>query len=133
MFALAVRHASTRGFSSNRRKVSHNELHALLGDESRADKLGQHIGNGVIQGGLLDSAGNLLPLNEQLAQLAKGYAYATELMPSVTESFKEMVKVIGDNKETIKDAVKGWGSTLKTVEELLVFIGEQLHVVSERA
>ena len=160
---------------------------------------------------LLDSAGNLLPLNEQLAQLAKGYAYATEmgqeeaytaeilgargaaliplleqyedlmkvsasvkttglmnpedahktwlqwkmmememgqlksafgtallplateLMPSVTESFKEMVKVIGDNKETIKDAVKGWGSALKTVAELLVFIGEQLHVISERA
>ena len=58
---------------------------------------------------------------------------ATELMPSVTESFKEMVKVIGDNKETIKDAVKGWDSALKTVAELLVFIGEQLHVVSERA
>ena len=160
---------------------------------------------------LLDSAGNLLSLNEQVAQLAKGYAYATEmgqeeaytaeilgargaaliplleqyedlmkisasvkttglmnpedahktwlqwkvmememsqlksafgtallplateLMPSVTESFKEMVKVIGDNKETIKDAVKGWGSALKTVAELLVFIGEQLHVISERA
>lgn len=28
---------------------------------------------------LLDSAGNLLPLNEQLSQLAKGYAYAIEM------------------------------------------------------
>ena len=58
---------------------------------------------------------------------------ATELMPSVTDSFREMVQVIQDNKETIKDAVKGWGSALKTVAELLVFIGEQLHIVSERA
>lgn len=58
---------------------------------------------------------------------------ASELMPSVTESFREMVQVVQDNKETIKDAVKGWGSALKTVAELLVFIGEQLHVVSERA
>lgn len=160
---------------------------------------------------LLDAAGNLLPLNEQLAELAKGYAYAsemgqeeaytaevlgargaaliplleqyddlmqvaasvkttglmnpeeahktwlqwkamememgqlksafgtallplaTELMPSVTASFREMVQVIQDNKDTIKDAVKGWGSALKTVAELLVFVGEQLHVVSERA
>lgn len=160
---------------------------------------------------LLDSAGNLLPLNEQLSALAKGYAYAsemgqeeaytaevlgargaaliplleqyddlmqvaasvkttglmnpeeahktwlqwkamememgqlksafgtallplaTELMPSVTASFREMVQVIQDNKDTIKDAVKGWGSALKTVAELLVFVGEQLHVVSERA
>ena len=158
-----------------------------------------------------DQAGNLLPLNEQLAQLAKGYAYAiemgqeeaytaevlgargaaliplleqyddlmqvaasvkttgllnpeeshktwlqwkamememsqlksafgtallplaSEIMPSVTDSFREMVQVIQDNKETIKDAVKGWGSALKTVAELLVFIGEQLHVISERA
>lgn len=160
---------------------------------------------------LLDAAGNLLPLNEQLSALAKGYAYATEmgqeeaytaevlgargaaliplleqyddlmqvaasvkttgllnpeeahktwlqwkamemeigqlksafgtallplaseLMPSVTASFREMVQVIQDNKDTIKDAVKGWGSALKTVAELLVFVGEQLHVVSERA
>lgn len=28
---------------------------------------------------LLDAAGNLLPLNEQLAELAKGYAYASEM------------------------------------------------------
>ena len=51
---------------------------------------------------------------------------ATELMPSVTDSFREMVQVIQDNKETITDAVKGWGSALKTVAELLVFIGDQL-------
>ena len=31
---------------------------------------------------------------------------ANELMPSVTDSFREMVQVIQDNKETIKDAVK---------------------------
>jgi len=160
---------------------------------------------------LQDQAGNLLPLNEQLSQLAKGYQYAmemgqeeaytaevlgargaaliplleqyddlmqvaasvkttgllnpeeshrtwlqwktmememeqlksafgaallplaTELMPSVTDSFREMVQVVQDNKDTIADAVKGWGSALKTVAELLVFIGEQLHAVSEHA
>ncbi|MBR3457465.1 MAG: hypothetical protein IKH16_04840, partial [Selenomonadaceae bacterium] len=160
---------------------------------------------------LLDASGNLLPLNEQLAQLAHGYqnaidmgqeeAYtaevlgargaaliplleqyddlmqvarsvkstglmnpeeahrtwlqwkamemelgqmksafgaallplATELMPSVTESFRDMVGVIQTNKDSIRDAIKGWGFALQTVAELLVYIGDQLNVVSERA
>ncbi len=160
---------------------------------------------------LLDSSGNLLPLNEQLAQLAKGYQYATEmgqeeaytaevlgargaaliplleqydelmqvaagvkttgllnpeechrtwlqwksmqmelgqlqsalgsallplaseLMPSVTDAFREMVQVVQTNKDAIRDAIEGWGAALKTVAELLVFIGEQLHAVSEHA
>ena len=160
---------------------------------------------------LLDSSGNLLPLNEQLEQLAKGYQYAmetgqeeaytaevlgargaaliplleqydelmqvaagvkttgllnpeechqtwlqwksmqmelsqlqsalgsallplaSELMPSVTDAFREMVQVVQTNKDTIRDAIEGWGAALKTVAEILVFIGEQLHAVSEHA
>lgn len=160
---------------------------------------------------LLDQTGNLLPLNEQLGELAKGYQkaldagqeesftaevlgargagltplleqyedlskiaasvkttgllnpeeahktwlewkqmemelgqlksafgtallpVASELMPSVTAAFREMVELIRDNKDSIKSAVMGWGTVLKSVAEILVFIGEQVDEVSEHS
>ncbi|SFA71564.1 hypothetical protein [Selenomonas ruminantium] len=160
---------------------------------------------------ILDQAGNLLPLNEQLDQLAKGYknamesgqeeAYTAEvlgargaaliplleqydelmevagsvkttgllnpeeshktwlqwkamemevgqlkaaigtallplsmeLLPEVTDGFRNLVEEIQSNKDSIKDAISGWGSALKTVAEALVFVGEQFKVVSDHA
>lgn len=58
---------------------------------------------------------------------------ASELMPSVTDSFREMVELIQDNKETIASSIKGWGSLLQGVAETLVVIGEQLNEVAEHA
>ena len=160
---------------------------------------------------ILDQTGNLLPLNEQLDQLAKGYKNAmetgqeeaytaevlgargaaliplleqydelmevagnvkttgllnpeeshktwlqwkamemevgqlksaigtallplsSELLPEVTEGFKNLVEEIQSNKDTIKEAISGWGSALKTVAEALVFVGEQFKKVSDHA
>lgn len=58
---------------------------------------------------------------------------ASELMPSVRDSFEELVQTVQENKDGIKDAIKGWGDALKTVADLLVAVGEQFHTVAERA
>lgn len=58
---------------------------------------------------------------------------SSELLPEVTEGFKNLVEEIQANKDTIKDAISGWGSALKTVAEALVFVGEQFKKVSDHA